>query len=350
MSKRARDEAFARLSVFTYTGRVCCIFVPHAETEPLSHATLSSLFGAGAVSGERVFGLTASAAGVFFIVDEADVGLFAAAKPPKLRHRCLYIHDSADEHCGGHTSGTLAALSARLAAAGVAVLNVCSLARNFMLVREPSAEKALELLRATVEPPQPDAQAARADGAAAGGAGPSSPAGAASAKVSIELLAAPINIGALSVNDLETCAHALITLLLLPRAPLPAFAHLFSMGGELSLMVEASHVDALNESHPASARMLHRALDAALPELGYSAHGSGAEPAARWRGDAWRAFAVRARDGCAEVGLLSAVAAPLHSLPLMNVSTLDENYVLVRSDDASRALELLKPHFDVKQA
>jgi len=41
------------------------------------------------------------------------------------------------------------------------------------------------------------------------------------------------------------------------------------------------------------------------------------------------------------------VCLPLASLPVMNVSTLDTNLVLIKNDVLTRACELLAPHFDV---
>jgi hypothetical protein len=44
------------------------------------------------------------------------------------------------------------------------------------------------------------------------------------------------------------------------------------------------------------------------------------------------------------------VCLPLASLPVMNVSTLDTNLVLLKEHALNRGCELLAPHFNVRHA
>ena len=61
----------------------------------------------------------------------------------------------------------------------------------------------------------------------------------------------------------------------------------------------------------------------------------------------WRALDVSARSGGECVGILSAVCLPLASLPLLNVSTLEHSFVLVREEHLEIALERLAKSFTV---
>ena len=56
----------------------------------------------------------------------------------------------------------------------------------------------------------------------------------------------------------------------------------------------------------------------------------------------WRVIRVTCAAGSDAVGILSAVCRPLAALPLMNVSTLDANFLLVEGRHLEAALELLR--------
>lgn len=61
-------------------------------------------------------------------------------------------------------------------------------------------------------------------------------------------------------------------------------------------------------------------------------------------------FSTRYRPaGAATPGILSRVCLPLASLPVMNVSTLDTNLVLLKEHALAHGCELLAPHFDVRR-
>ena len=92
--------------------------------------------------------------------------------------------------------------------------------------------------------------------------------------------------------------------------------------------VRDAALEALRTTEPSSAA----ALDAAL------------EPSIA-RG--WRVLTVTAPAGSDGVGILGAVCLPLASLPLLNVSTLDNTFVMLPEAHVDEALERLKPHFDV---
>ena len=94
------------------------------------------------------------------------------------------------------------------------------------------------------------------------------------------------------------------------------------MGGEVSLAVAEASLAKLRVDEPESAA----ALDAALaPDLV----------------DGWRALDVSAPAGCDGVGILSAVCMPLRRLPLLNVSTAEHSFVLVRDEHLEAALASL---------
>ena len=111
----------------------------------------------------------------------------------------LYIHEGSEERRGSEISGALSALCAKLADADVPVLNVCTLARNFMLVREAVSERALSTLRSTVE--------ASHD---AGNVVPSSLA--APAGVRLRLMRPHLAICTLRLDQLPAVSHALLQL------------------------------------------------------------------------------------------------------------------------------------------
>ena len=172
----------------------------------------------------------------------------------------------------------------------------------------------------------------------------------------LALLPGDITIASLALDALPKCAHALLQLLFFPPSTTtttgttttaaangtngttgtgtadanPGFLHFFEMGGEVSLMAEQSALDALDDADAETARALTAAL----------------EPTAS-RG--WRALRVTCSSGSDAVGILSAVCRPLAAIPLMNVSTLDANFLLVEGKHLERALELLEPHTAVER-
>ena len=170
----------------------------------------------------------------------------------------------------------------------------------------------------------------------------------------LALLPGDITIASLALDALPKCAHALLQLLFFPPTTTtttttttaatattgttgtgtadanPGFLHFFEMGGEVSLMAEQSALDALDDADAETARALTAAL----------------EPTAS-RG--WRALRVTCSSGSDAVGILSAVCRPLAAIPLMNVSTLDANFLLVEGKHLERALELLEPHTAVER-
>ena len=100
-------------------------------------------------------------------------------------------------------------------------------------------------------------------------------------------------------------------------------------GGEASLIFEQAMLERLDVAFPTSAAALRAATTASLTSD-------------------WRVMSVSVTDGCDGVGILGAVCLPLTSVPLMNVSTLDQTFLLFQDRHAERALRLLKPHFSVE--
>ena len=131
-------------------------------------------------------------------------------------------------------------------------------------------------------------------------------------------------------DELPACTHALLQLLFFPPtgAAAPTFLHYFEMGGEVSLMVEQAALDALDSLAGDTAHAMRSAL-------------------APTASTGWRAIRVTCSAGSDSVGILSAVCQPLAQLPLMNVSTLDANYLLVEGHRLDDACKLLEPRFPV---
>ena len=375
-AKRAKTSSapFGTLSVFSYRTPIATLFVPNGQDVTL--ATLRCLFGPRA---HNMFSCTVSAEGRFFAFDEGLLETFGAAKAARDLWHCLYIHEASPDTNGSESSGTMAALSSQLADEKIAVLDVSTLARNFMLVRLENAERALKTLQAAItsepppqarpparhqrpparhqrppttarpptHPPLPTRAQEPPSAEAGGGIGFGLP----QAAVQLALLPGDITIASLALDALPKCAHALLQLLFFPPSTTtttgttttaaangtngttgtgtadanPGFLHFFEMGGEVSLMAEQSALDALDDADAETARALTAAL----------------EPTAS-RG--WRALRVTCSSGSDAVGILSAVCRPLAAIPLMNVSTLDANFLLVEGKHLERALELLGPH------
>ena len=387
-AKRAKTSSapFGTLSVFSYRTPIATLFVPNGQDVTL--ATLRCLFGPRA---HNMFSCTVSAEGRFFAFDEGLLETFGAAKAARDLWHCLYIHEASPDTNGSESSGTMAALSSQLANEKIAVLDVSTLARNFMLVRLENAERALKTLQAAItsepppqarpparhqrpparhqrpparhqrppttarpptHPPLPTRAQEPPSAEAGGGIGFGLP----QAAVQLALLPGDITIASLALDALPKCAHALLQLLFFPPSTTtttgttttaaangtngttgtgtadanPGFLHFFEMGGEVSLMAEQSALDALDDADAETARALTAAL----------------EPTAS-RG--WRALRVTCSSGSDAVGILSAVCRPLAAIPLMNVSTLDANFLLVEGKHLERALELLEPHTAVER-
>ena len=88
---------------------------------------------------------------LFFVVLDESLHRELFGGSAATQWSCLYLHESSTEKSGHELSGSLSLLCDRLAAARVPVLNVTTLARNFMLVQSSVAELALSTLRAAVE-------------------------------------------------------------------------------------------------------------------------------------------------------------------------------------------------------
>ena len=340
-NKRARSEeeedtAFSTLAVFSYRTPVATAFFPHGEAaENTTHMVLRCLFGPRV---HNMFSFTISAEGRFFCVDEQLVGLLDRSQSEKARDlwHCLYIHEASEEKKGTETFGTMAALSRKLAAEEISVLDCSTLTRNFMLVRKDNAERALRSLQDAI------GKAANGSGGDDGGGGGTTPvpgtvraAGDALAAAQLALLPGEVTIAKFSLDALPACAHALLQLLFFPPGtgtgtgttaapPSPGFLHYFEMGGEVSLMAEQSALDALTGLDGEESG---RALRSAITPTASAG---------------WRVIRVTCTAGSDAVGILSAVCRPLAALPLMNVSTLDANFLLVEGRHLEAALELLR--------
>ena len=307
------------LSIFTYQGPLVSLFVPAARWNNALHVVLQAIFGSR--EDHSVFSITKNPEGSFLVMDEAlYLKLFPTPLDKMPLWSCLYIHESSDQRSGAEISGSLSVLFDSLARERLPVLNVCTLRRNFMLVRQANQEAALATLRAAIEPTTAEASpaAATADGLAA------------SAGVQLKLTRPKVAIGSLTLEQLKANAHALLRLLIIDYAP-ATFIHYFEMGGEISLVFEMAALEALKKEDPTSAAALSKALEPSI-----------------MRG--WRVLAVTAPDGSDGFGILSAVCQPLASLPLMNISTLAHTFLLLPDAHVDAALSMLKPHFAVERA
>ena len=314
----AASHPFSTLSVFSYTNDVQAVAFARADAHAATQGALHCLFAPPSSRASEMFSYTASADGVFVLVDAAAAHLLGGARGDAWR--CLYIHEGSTDKKGDETEGTIAALSARLAAEEVSVLDVTTLARNFMLVRADAAERALRTLQESLS-----------RGRALLAARPqlSRP-----PPLRLALLPPRLAIGALSLAELPACAHALLRLVFLPRSP-HAFLHYFEMGGEVSLIVEEAPLDALcadgggGDDACAGGEALRAAL---APSLS--------------RG--WRAISVAAAQGAEAVGILSALTSRIRA-PIMNVSSLDTNFILVRDADVAAVRAQLLPDYEIAQ-
>ena len=313
----AASHPFSTLSVFSYTNDVQAVAFARADAHAATQGALHCLFAPPSSRASEMFSYTASADGVFVLVDAAAAHLLGGARGDAWR--CLYIHEGSTDKKGDETEGTIAALSARLAAEEVSVLDVTTLARNFMLVRADAAARALRTLQESLS-----------RGRALLAARPqlSRP-----PPLRLALLPPRLAIGALSLAELPACAHAAPPVFL-PRAP-HAFLHYFEMGGEVSLIAEEAPLDALcaDGGGGGDACAGGEALRAALaPSLS--------------RG--WRAISVAAAQGAEAVGILSALTSRIRA-PIMNVSSLDTNFILVRDADVAAVRAQLLPDYEIAQ-
>jgi len=155
-TKRSASSAFGSLSVYTYQNPLAALFFPCTEgsNRSLVEPVLAAVFGPPCTS---MFSLTSSSDGDFILADHAACGerlrlpQAAGAAGGSGEWRCLYIHEASFERGGAEISGALSLLCERLAAAEVAVLNMCSLARNFMVVRSSCEARAMQTLREAYE-------------------------------------------------------------------------------------------------------------------------------------------------------------------------------------------------------
>ena len=311
----AIDRPFSTLSVFTYQAPLCVHFVTATQMSTMLPAMLSAVFG------ERrrhsVFSFTALASGTFVVLDEPlHREMFGGSGSETWS--CYYIHESSSMRSGADVSGSLSLLFDHLARAQVPMLNVCTLRRNFVLVRKALADLALQTLRHALD--GGSVQSAATD------APPAQVAATPLGRVSVELLRPTVALCALSLAQLKQCAHSVLHLLFLRRPE--QFVHYFEMGGEISLAISEGALSSLEEAEAESAATLRAAIEPTLS-----------------RG--WRILDVTATGGHDGIGVLSAVCLPLAALPLMNFSTLDHTFVLVSEAHVERALELLASQFDV---
>ena len=261
MSKRPRSEeedtdtAFSTLAVFSYRTPVATLFFPDGEAaENTTHAVLRCLFGPRV---HNMFSFTISAEGRFFCLDEQLVGLLDRSQSESARDlwHCLYIHEASEQKKGTETYGTMAALSRKLAAEEIAVLDCSTLSRNFMLVRLDNAERALRSLQDAISKAEAAADGSGGGNGGGGGDNGATPipgtvraAGDALAAAQLALLPGDVTIARLSLDALPPCSHALMQLLFFPPGgkASPSFLHYFEMGGEVSLMLEQAALDNLD--------------------------------------------------------------------------------------------------------
>lgn len=259
MSKRPAPASteFSTLSVFTYKSRVTARFVPRTQLHMVAHAVIAGLF---AQQPDSMFSITLVASGCCFLFDDSFTATFDAvmgSATNSQHYSCLYIHEGSQSRRGSEVAGTLAALSARLAQEALPVLNMTTIERNFLLVCEHHAERALTTLHRAIE--------SESTATASGSATHVDPERALSAGMGtpqLVILAPSISICSLSQVELHTCAHALLWLLQL--RPAEHLVTVFEMGGEVSLMFESDALHALNMQHPRSAEALLAAAGASL--------------------------------------------------------------------------------------
>ena len=358
---------FSTLSVYTYKGALAIHYVPASELNEVLPQMLKVVFGPR--EQQSVISITASAKGTFLVMDsELHAANFGALRAPGAqRWNCLYIHEASKDRKGAEISGALSHLCNRLATARISVLNVCTLARNFMIVREEAATRALATLRAAIEdggpspgktpgqresPPPGKGQQIeyqRNDDDMNGSCGNMHASSQqafydamglpqtaeAAPRINIKLTGTAVSVAALSVAALKQCSHAILELFFIQRVS-TNFQHLFEMAGEVSLFFEEAALDRLRKEEPASAS----ALDYVIAT----------DVSRGWRVlDVSLSPGVPAPAGSEAFGILSAVCLPLADLPLLNVSTIHHTFVLVHEEYLQVALSRLRsvPTFNV---
>ena len=280
------SHLFSTLSVFSYTNDVQAVAFARAD----AHAATQRRCTALAAFAPRESSYTASADGVFVLVDAAAAHLLGARGDA-----ALPTSTRAPPTRRATRPRARSRRSARLAAEEVSVLDVTTLARNFMLVRADAAERALRTLQES--PARPLALAAR-------------PQLSRPPPLRLALLPPRLAIGALSLAELPACAHALLRLVFRRERRTPL--HYFEMGGEVSLIVE--------EAPPTRCAPTAAAATTRGAARG-AARGAGAVALARLARDL-----VAAAQGAEAVGL-SALTSRIRA-PIMNVSSLDTNFIL----------------------
>jgi hypothetical protein len=156
MAKRPAPAStmYSTLSVFSYKSRITARFVPRTQLHLVAHAVISGLF---APQPDSMFSITLVASGCCFLFDETsfaatfDAVLGLAGPTASQHYACLYIHEGSQSRRGSEVAGTLAALTARLAQEALPVLNMTTIERNFLLVCEHHAERALATLQRAIE-------------------------------------------------------------------------------------------------------------------------------------------------------------------------------------------------------
>jgi hypothetical protein len=225
----------------------------------VAHAVIAGLF---AQQPDSMFSVTLVESGCCFLFDDSFTATFDAvmgsARPTGSQYySCLYIHEGSQSRRGSEVAGTLAHLSARLAQEALPVLNMTTIERNFLLVYEHHAERALATLQRAIE----SEGAATASGSATHADPERALSGEAGAP-QLVILPPSISICSLSQLELHTCAHALLWLLQL--RPAKHLVSVFEMGGEVSLMFESEALDELKAQHPRSAEALLAAAGSSL--------------------------------------------------------------------------------------
>ena len=333
---------FSTLSVYTYTERLICRAIPAMPADgkpdvPPAHATLPNVLAAifGPRTNHSVFSITSSQHGDFLVMDESLHVSFAGFHAAQVGYTAIYLHESSTERSGAEVSGALSTLCDCLARARVPVLNVCTLARNIMLVPSRKHADALATLRTAVEQP-----ATPSKEAAASSSGPERPVkrqhvAPSTDGVRIEVTSAKVAVASLSVAALKRCSHAILSLFFLTPAVVtknatataglrerPTLQHLFELGGEVSMIVEEDSLDRLEQTERESSDALFKEIKDTIVHN-------------------WRVLDITAADGCDGIGILSSVCLPFASLPLLNVSTLDHTFVLVHHEHLGTAIDKL---------
>lgn len=253
------ETDYSTLSVFSYRSRVVARSLPLAQLPVAAHVIIYSLFGP---LKDSMFSFSLVDSGCCFLLDESYAETFDAivgsfVKSGSQIYTCLYIHECSTSRRGSEVAGTLSTLTAQLAQNALPVLSMTTIARNFLLVHEQHATKALSILQSIIEKKtrKSDPQAASSDNSGL-------PPCAELRTPQLVVLPPSICICTLALKELHVCAHALIWMLQLK--PGKYLTHVFEMGGEVSLMFESESLDELAMHHPESAAALLAAAGTTL--------------------------------------------------------------------------------------